>query len=323
VHGGFEKVDKAIRKVTLAWQWEALFLMGVGTCIVVIMINCCVALNKQIYLEPVLDYLFDMPPLNGADLAGITFAIIGLCAVLAFLVFHVAIWSRGVVTRELLLHVFAIEGAAAIVGIAIAFALGNVRFLTPMFLVFGAGCLIFCILLPAAAIVIAAALGSSTRPVAFLAYATTWLFLLPCSVRYKVSFTSKVRLTFLFVALAMGAQVIIEVILRCSLSDQCGTYFYPTLTRSLVLWGIVGLLLLALRQLLVLGLDFHVGSFVSTLIEPKRAPPCSSHPIGHHGCVDKDDISLEFNAIHDATELSSNRNTTIHECQCVGVSMNA
>ena len=54
---------------------------------------CCTAINNQMYIEPMLSAMFGMPKFNGADMAGIAFAVIGICAVLGSLVFPILIGS--------------------------------------------------------------------------------------------------------------------------------------------------------------------------------------------------------------------------------------
>ena len=181
---------------------------------------------------------------------------------------------------------------------ALGFILSAVsaRFWTTMFLVFAVGCLILGVVLPIAGLFITAAMGSSTKCVALLAYLTTWLFLLPCSVRYKVPFKTKANLIFMFVTLAMLSQMIIECSLRCTLSDQCGSYVYPTLARGIVLWGLLFLFLLALRMILLWGLHVHLESFASTLVSADAPPPCCGGAIvGYHGIIDKEKIGKYYN----------------------------
>ena len=109
----------------------------------------------------------------------------------------VCVRSRGVVNRKWMIRFAIIESICAVLGFVLSAV--SARFWTTMFLVFAVGCSILAIVLPVAGLFITAALGSSTKWVARLAYLTTWLFLLPCSVRYKVPFQTKANLIFMFV----------------------------------------------------------------------------------------------------------------------------
>lgn len=196
--------------------------------------------------------------------------------------------------RKWMIRFAIIELICAVLGFVLSAV--SARFWTTMFLVFAVGCLILAIVLPVAGLFITAALGSSTKWVARLAYLTTWVFLLPCSVRYKVPFKTKANLIFMFVTLAMLSHMIIECSLRCTLSDQCGSYVYPTLARAIVLWGLLFLFFFALRMILLWGLHVHIESFASTLVSADEPPPCCGDKIvNYHGIVDKDKIGKYYN----------------------------
>ena len=72
---------------------EAIFQITFGSIIALILFMCCTAVNNQMYIEPMLSAMFGMPEFNGADMAGIAFGVIGICAVLGSLVFPILIGS--------------------------------------------------------------------------------------------------------------------------------------------------------------------------------------------------------------------------------------